>query len=246
VLQVGHRHSGERWRDDERALFEDSARRAAALVQNGRLITELERSRSSIVAAREEERRQLRRDLHDGIASALAGISLQLDCIGEHDSGDRQAAIDVIRTSTRTVTNEVRALVHDLRPPALDQLGLATAIREHAAAWSGTTTVEIDSGTLPPLPAATEVAAYRIANEAIANAARHGNAGTCHVRFDSTPPWLVVEVRDDGAGFTEPRQRGVGLEAMRTRAAELGGEFELESKPGHGTRITARLPLDIR
>jgi signal transduction histidine kinase len=245
VLVVGHRHSGERWRDEERTLLEDSARRAAALVQTGRLVADLERSRSSLVGAREEERRRLRRDLHDGVASALAGISLQLDCIDEGRTEGRPDAIAQIRESTRAVTSEVRALVHDLRPPSLDQLGLAAAVREHAAAWSGTMTVNIGSEPLPPLPAATEVAAYRIATEAIANAARHGAAHTCCVRLIPAHPWLLVEVEDDGSGFVESPSGGVGLDAMRARAAEVGGNLEVASQVGHGTRVSARLPLEI-
>jgi signal transduction histidine kinase len=139
----------------------------------------------------------------------------------------------------------VRALVHDLRPPSLDELGLAAAVREHAAVWSGTMSVDIGSTPLPPLPAATEVAAYRIATEAIANAARHGAAHGCCVRLIPAHPWLHLEVEDNGSGFVEPSRGGVGLDAMRARAAEVGGTVEVVSEVGHGTTVRARLPLEI-
>jgi signal transduction histidine kinase len=245
LLAIGHRHDGERWRDDERALFLDSARRAGALVEAGRLVADLERSRNSLVAGREEERRRLRRDLHDGVASALSGISLQLDCLDEQNPELVGEAIVQIRQSTRAVANEVRALVNDLRPPALDQLGLVGAVRELAGAWSASLVVVVDAGRLPALPAATEVAAYRIASEAVVNAARHGAASECRVCFDIAPPWLLVDVRDDGRGFDTTASGGVGVEAMYTRATEVGGALELVSD-STGTHVLARLPLEIR
>lgn len=245
-LAVGHRHAGERWRDDERALFADCARRAGALVEAGRLVADLERSRNALVAVREEERRRLRHDLHDGIASALAGISLQLDVLDEQEPSRVGEAIVQIRESTRAVADEVRALVNDLRPPALDQLGLVAAVREQAAAWNARLHVVVNArANLPALPAATEVAAYRVAGEAIANAARHSGADQCRVLFDVASPWLVVDVSDDGQGFDTAAAPGVGLDAMRTRAVEVGGSLQITSDQA-GTHIVARLPLEIR
>jgi two-component system, NarL family, sensor kinase len=98
---------------------------------------------------------------------------------------------------------------------------------------------------LPPLPAAVEVAAYRIAQEALTNVARHANAKTCHVRLsvDRVGGALELEVSDDGVGMTEGRRTGVGLSSMRERAEELGGTLAIEPEPEGGTRVLARLPL---
>lgn len=248
TLIVGHRYRHERWRSEERSLLVETARRAAAVVQLGSALGELQDSRKRIVVGREEERRRLRRELHDGVASALAGITLQLDCLTDEVPPDAQAALGRLRSRTRGVLEEVHALIEDLRPPALDGLGLADALREQAAAWrtpdAGGLDVEVDADPLPPLPAATELAAYRIALEATANAGRHAGARRCTVRLAVEQPWLVVEVEDDGRGFVEAGSAGVGLGAMRERAVEVGGELSISSRPGCGTRITARLPLE--
>ena len=247
ILAVGHRHHHGRWRVEERSLLVETARRAAALVQLGGLVHELERSRNRIVAAREEERRRLRRDLHDGVASALAGIALQLDCLGECAADDLPVAIGQIRRDAQVVSAEVRALVDDLRPPALDHLGLAEAVQEHAARWqrNGGLTVRVAADPLPPLPAAPELAAYRIVTEAITNVGRHAAATQCQVNISLDGTWLAAEIVDNGTGFDSNAVAGVGLAAMRERATEVGGEFDVRSQPDHGTRITARLPLRL-
>jgi signal transduction histidine kinase len=244
-LAVGYRHHGERWRPEERSLLAETARRAAALVQLAVVLRDLESARNRVVAAGEEERRRLRRELHDGISSALSGISLQLDCLGDDIPAQNAIVLDRIRQRTAEVAAEVRQLVDELRPPALEALGLTDAVREHAHMWEhdGGLMVRITAGQLPPLPASTELAAYRIATEAVTNAGRHARARRCEVRLSADPPWLVIEVTDDGIGFTEP-QAGVGLSAMRERAAETGGNLSLSSAPGQGTRVTARLPLE--
>jgi signal transduction histidine kinase len=161
----------------------------------------------------------------------------------------------------------VRRLVYDLRPPALDDLGLVSAIRQHAAnhgllaenlngkgsRWANGNNnlnnglvfkVEATEG-LPSLPAAVEVACYRIAQEAIANVSRHAHARTCRVglSLDDDEQVLELEVADDGDGMPEDRNAGVGMSSMRERAEELGGTLSVEALPQGGTRVLARLPL---
>jgi two-component system, NarL family, sensor kinase len=138
----------------------------------------------------------------------------------------------------------VRRLVYGLRPPALDQLGLTGALRQYAAALSGTELgCEIASpDPLPPLPAAVEAAAYRIAQEALTNVARHARAHTALVSITAGET-LRLEVADDGCGLPDDRHAGVGLTSMRERATELGGSFELAVPAGGGTVVRVELPL---
>jgi signal transduction histidine kinase len=146
------------------------------------------------------------------------------------------------------VTREVRTLVDGLRPSPLEQLGLADAIHEHANLWHHNgepMVVEVIADPLPDLPAATELAAYRIATEAVTNAGRHACATTCHVRLAVTRGRLIVEVTDDGIGITFDVAPGVGLVSMRERAEELGGNLSITSSPGQGTSVNADLPLEL-
>jgi signal transduction histidine kinase len=219
------------------------------------------RSRGRIVAAREEERRRLRRDLHDGLGPTLAAIGLKVDLAreqaggGDQAGGDRAGAnqqvlsglLDEIRADVRSVISDVRRLARELRPPTLDTLGLAGAIGQQAAALGGgasgpTIVVEIDE-PLPALPAAVEVVAYRIATEAMTNVVRHAEARSCIVRLSVGRDGLVVEVEDDGRGIDPSAPSGVGRRSIDERAAEVGGEVDLLSRPGGGTIVRARLPL---
>ena len=146
----------------------------------------------------------------------------------------------------------MRRLVDGLRPPALDELGLAGAIgtqasrldRRGEAAPGLTIDVECVPPRLPDLPAAIEVAAYRIAVEAMTNAVRHAGASTCRVRVEAGSE-LLIEVLDDGRGVAAGDRPGTGLESMRERAAEVGGDVAVEARPEGGTRVLARLPLGL-
>jgi two-component system, NarL family, sensor kinase len=233
----------------DRMLLEELARQAGIAAHAVRLSTDLQLSRERLVAAREEERRRLRRDLHDGLGPTLAGIALGLDVAGNTLASDPDAARALLRElkqETAASIGDVRRLVNDLRPPALDEFGLTAALRQHADRVSvrdGRLAVTVDA---PPhllaLPAAVEVAAYRIAMEAVTNAARHASARQCRLRL-SIDDTLEVEVWDDGVGLPAVRRDGVGLAAMRERAAELGGTCLIDGRPGGGTRVLARLPL---
>ena len=209
----------------------------------------LAKSRGRIVAAREEERRRLRRDLHDGLGPTLAAVGLKLDLARERSTSDPTGLgplLDEIRSDVRSVIADVRRLARELRPPTLDSLGLAGAIAQQASALGGGTgppiLVEIDE-PLPVLPAAIEVVAYRIATEAMTNAVRHAGATSCTVRLVVDPDGLVVEVTDDGRGIDPDSSTGVGLRSIDERAAEVGGEVDLLTRPGGGTIVRARLPV---
>ncbi len=229
----------------DRAALEVLAAPLAVAVRATELSASLQRSREGIVAAREEERRRLRRDLHDGLGPVLTGISFQADAAGNLLGSDPARAADLLtalRAAATEAIDDVRRLVHDLRPPALDELGLVGALRQHAdQLGAGGPSVDVDAPEdLPPLPAAVEVAAYRIGAEALNNAVRHAGADHVELRI-SVDDGLQLEVRDDGAsgGAWTP---GVGLTSMTERAAELGGSVRLA--PGDdGGRIVAVLPL---
>ena len=204
-----------------------------------RLTADLQRWRERLVNAREgEERRRLRRDLHDGLGPQLATLTLRLDA-ARNLLGTEPKAADALlaglKTQVQAAISDIRRLVYDLRPPALDELGLIPAIREQAANY-GQNGLKISVEAperLPVLPAAVEVAAYRIAQEAMTNIVRHAKAQACHVRL-SVNHQLELEITDDGIGLPEERRAGVGLPSMRERVAELGGTFAAERLPGGG------------
>jgi signal transduction histidine kinase len=233
----------------------DEERRTAGAGIRGRLheafvpeAVELQRARERLVAAREEERRRLRRDLHDGLGPALAGAALKVEAAENLMPSDPQTAAGLLegaRAEIQDAVADVRRLVYALRPPALDELGLVGAIREQAERLAVGEHVRVD--VLAPnhvdgLPAAVEVAAYRIALEAMTNVARHAAAHTCVVRI-SVNGNLELEISDDGHGLPSDFRAGVGIGSMRERAEELGGACEVESVDGRGTRVRARMPL---
>jgi len=246
-LVLGLRAGEEEFAPSDRRLLEDLGRQVGVAAHAVALTRALQRSRVRLVAAREEERRRLRRDLHDGLGPALAGIALTLEAARRQLAQD-PAAVDVtlaeIRDEAQRAITDIRRLVYDLRPPALDDLGLLGALREHVERLDGAIRFSLDlPDRLPPLPAAVEVAAYRIALEALTNVTRHAGARACTLRL-SVNGALELEVRDDGRGVPQSVRPGVGLTSMRERAAELGGDCTIERANGHGTRVTAVLPLE--
>jgi two-component system NarL family sensor kinase len=248
-LVAAPRRPGESFNDADRRLLTGLAHHAGAAVHAAELTTQLQQSRERLVTAREEERRRIRRDLHDGLGPVLAGIAMQLDAARRLMRADQDAAGQVLqhlREQTQAAIGDIRRLVYELRPPALDDLGLIGALTQHAASCSSAAglQVSIDAGPgLPALPAAVEVAAYRIAAEAVTNVTRHAGARFAHVRLAADDGMLRVEVTDDGRGVSPAHRAGVGLTSMRERAEELGGSCTLTPRPGGGSIVSARLPL---
>src|SRR3712207_1564083 len=266
-LVLSPRAPGEGFSDADRSLLEDLARHAEVAVHALRLTGDLQRSREQLVTTREEERRRLRRDLHDGLGPTLASLALKLDAarkLVRRNPGDAEELLSRLKDQSQDTVSDVRRLVYGIRPPALDDLGLVAAVHQQAESHgfvidgSSEDTEKGATGEdglvifsleapedLPSRPAAVEVAAYRIAQEAITNVARHAHAKTCHVRLsvDRAEGALELEVTNDGVGMTEGCRAGVGLSSMRERAEELGGTFTAELIPTGGTRVLARLPL---
>ena len=235
----------------DEALLTDLARPAGAAVFAASLSDALRASRTGLVQAREEERRRLRRDLHDGLGPTLAGVGLGLDVASGLIDRDPAAAKDLLADLKREAVgavDDVRRLVYDLRPPALDELGLVAALRQQAervSLRSPGLDVSIDASPgLPRLAAATEVAAYRIAMEAVSNTARHARASRCHVLLRAEGDRLRLEIRDDGVGIGEGTRSGVGIAAMRERAAEIGGHCRVGVNGAAGSCVVALLPLE--
>jgi two-component system, NarL family, sensor kinase len=227
------------------------AGRLAAAAYALRLSGDLEESHARLIGAREDERRRLRRDLHDGLGPQLAGVVMGVESIGAAvRRGDAARASDLARDVSqraRTAVDDVRRLVSGLRPPVLDDLGLVGALRTTVPGDAGSAdgpqvTVTAGAG-LPPLPAAVEVAAYRIASEAITNAIRHSGAQAVDVVLDVAPGALEVRVTDDGRGIPATATPGVGLGSMRDRATELGGWCRIDAEEPRGTTVLAHLPI---
>lgn len=256
-LVLGPRAGDETFSLTDRGLLNDLARQIGVAVHASRMTEDairlseaLQTSREKLVTAREEERRRLRRDLHDGLGPQLASLTMKAeaarDLLGV-DPARSDALLEDITARTQEAIADVRRLVYGLRPPALDDLGLLGALRAQAAHTDHNgLSVTVDAPkALPPLPAAVEVAAYRIVQEAVTNATRHSAARNCTVCLspDVQTSTLHLEVTDDGRGILEDRSAGVGLSSMRERAGELGGSFEIRALPSGGTSVRAILPL---
>ena len=259
ALLLGPRSPGEEFTRRDQRLLGDLARQAGAAAHAVRLTADLQRARERLVSAREEERRRLRRDLHDGLGPALAGQVLRAGTarrVLARDPVATDALLAQLEIDLGAALAELRRVVYDLRPPALDELGLVAAIQASAGRLSSPRIAEETNGALaivveapaedlPPLPAAVEVAAYRIVEEALTNVVRHAHARACRVRLD-LEDGLRLEIVDDGVGLEAVGHRaGVGLTSMRERADELGGSCRVETLPGGGTRVLARLPQAV-
>lgn len=232
----------------DRHLVDDLARQAGMAVHAVQLTHELQRARARLVTGREEERRRLRRDLHDGLGPTLASQALTIDTARVLIDRDSQAATELLleaKTQSQTAVSEIRRVVYELRPPALDDLGLEGALRDLAAQFVDTN-LEIAVETSQPLPklsAAVEVAAYRIVQEALTNVTRHAQAGYCWINLTADVD-LRLTIIDDGIGIPVDRRAGVGLTSMRERAEELGGMWSIAPGPKGGTTVSTQLPLN--
>lgn len=249
-LLVAPRSPLDPFRASDLRLLDDLGRQVGVAAHALGLAAELQASREGLVNLREEERRRIRRDLHDGLGPALAGVALGLDAVhrlARTDPEEAASLADQLKREVQDSLADVRRLVEDLRPPALDQLGLVGAVRQQARAITERDPgldVEVESAGVTTLSAAVEVAAYRIATEALTNVARHAGARHCRVdlRMNGSG-MLVLRVEDDGTGLPSRPRAGVGLTAMRERAAELGGTCEARPVEPSGTLVLVRLPV---
>ncbi len=247
-LAVAPRSPGESLTAADLRLLDDIAHQAGPALHALRLTEELQRSRAEIITAREEERRRLRRDLHDGLGPQLASMTMKIDAACHQLRSDPAIAEKLLseyKQESQEALADLRRLVYGLRPPALDQLGLVSALRDHATArgeLGGLAVDVITDGELPPLSAAAEVAAYRIALEALTNVAHHARATSCHIMLWADDAFHMT-ITDDGNGIEQGLGAGVGLSSMRERAEELGGSCVIAALPDNGTRVTVRLPL---
>jgi len=250
-IVLGPRAANEAFSSTDLHLLDDLAPQVGVAVHAVRLTADLQRSREQLVLAREEERRRIRRDLHDGLGPQLAGLALKLETLRNRLQDDpfADSLLADVTKQTQNATADIRHLVYELRPPTLDELGLVSALRESTGQYNqqGVNGLNITFDApenLPTLPAAVEVAVYRIVQEALTNVIRHAEAHSCHIRlrFDESPGLLCLEIQDDGKGVHKKRRSGVGLNSMRERAEELGGTLTIIPVPSGGTCLVARLP----
>jgi signal transduction histidine kinase len=236
-------------RPRDRAMLARVGEELGAALHAAGLIDDLRGTQERLVIAREEERKRLRRDLHDGLGPSLAGLTLDVDTLRNRlrtlDAHQTDAQLLSLRTGIQSAVAEVRRVVEGLRPPALDELGLGAALDHLAQRLTDGTRVVVDLEVtgLEPLPAAAEVAVYRVAQEALTNVVHHSGAQHVRIRVATVRERVVLEVADDGHGRPAPRDGGVGLGSMRERAEELGGTLEIVGTPGSGTTIRAAIPL---
>lgn len=244
VLVVGRRSRKERLRSDEASALLDVARRAGALLSARQLMSDLQRSYAEVLEVREQERHRLRRDLHDGIGPSLAGVALQLEGLADRLQDDPALASRAQRAGERlrTTVGEVRRLIDGLRPAEVEELGLSAALQSLATDDGDPVRVSVQVDLPSVLPGSVEVATYRIAGEAVANALRHAGARSVTVRVRHGGGAVHVEVVDDGAGLPVPVQPGVGLRSMQERAEQIGGRLHVGPAEAGGTRVRAVLP----
>lgn len=244
------RTPGESFTRADIKLLEDIADQAGVAAYTVRMTSELKNSRERLVIAREEERRRLRRDLHDGLGSVLASFSFNLDAARNLLGRDPLATDSLLvelKAQTQVAIADIRRLIYDLRPAALDELGLIPALQQYVDRANKPASLSISlraPESFPMLPAAVEVAAYRITMEALTNVIRHANAKNCTIFLTlQNPNSLALDIIDDGGGLSNSEQPGIGLSTMRERTEELGGSFQIDKDTLGGTHVSVRLPF---
>ncbi|HEX9115847.1 MAG TPA: GAF domain-containing sensor histidine kinase [Anaerolineae bacterium] len=245
-LRVAGRLPAEPLSRSDLAALHDLAHYVGITLYAAQVSADLQRARERLVLTREEERRRIRNDLHDGLAPTLSALQLQLGVARKllrQDPERAAAAIDEMREDLRGATAEIRQLVYDLRPPLLDELGLVGALKSLAPPDSEFCFEVNCPGPLPALSAALEVAVFRIASEAIHNVTKHARATECVVRLEASDGSLRLTVTDNGVGLPEDVRAGVGTFSARERAAELGGMLVVQAAPNGGACVLGEFPL---
>jgi signal transduction histidine kinase len=254
-LRVAARHRDEALSHSDLKVLGDLARQVGITLYAAQLTTHLQQSRTRIVTAREEERRRLRRDLHDGLGPQLASQTLTLDVIAKLLHSDPQQAATLllaVRQQMQQAVSDIRDLIYALRPPVLDDLGLRGAIEEFVERMAQPGKLQITlqlEETEVALPAAVEVAVYRIVQEAVTNAVKHAHANQIAVttsleRMPQGVSSLIVTICDDGIGLPADHTIGIGLQSMRERAEEVGGSCTIGKGRAGGTEVVAQLPIE--
>jgi signal transduction histidine kinase len=245
-LRTATRRANEALSGADVGLLRDVAQQIGIALHATQLAAELQASRERLVLAREEERRRIRNDLHDGLAPTLSSMQMQLGAIRsliQQNPAQAEVITNDLRDDLRQATAEIRQLVYDLRPPMLDELGLVGAIRNFRVTGPEIRFEVIAPDPMPALPAAVEVAVYRIASEAVHNVVKHAQATACVVCLEVAEGRLSLSVTDNGQGVPAKLEAGVGLHSMKERAAEVGGTFSIQPGPEGGLRVAATLPL---
>jgi signal transduction histidine kinase len=260
-LQVQPRRPGARFSASETHLLRGLALQAGVAAEACRSTLELQRARERLVLAREEERRRLRRDLHDGVASALVGARMIAAAAQSAAPADTQAPVllETLGHELTVCTEEVRDLIDGLRPAVLDA-GLSEALRQAVRRVPEPLSVDLRiEGEIDDLPAALEVVTLRVVTEALTNVVKHAGASRAWVSVVSDSDVLTLEVTDDGIGLADAvharanadTRSGVGLMSIRSRVEEVGGYLAIEDAgPGLCCRavlpVRTHLPLDPR
>ncbi|KIL49899.1 histidine kinase [Jeotgalibacillus soli] len=206
-----------------------------------------------IIEAQEEERKRLSREIHDGPAQMMANVLMRSDLIERvfKDKGADQAMIEIrsLKKMVRSALSEVRRIIYDLRPMALDDLGLIPTLRKYLSTIEeynkGTTIVFTQIGEERRLNGRYEVALFRLIQESVQNALKHAQASEIQVKFESRRDRIVAVIRDNGKGFDTSLQKegSFGLIGMRERAELLDGQISIDSKKGSGTVVMIQIPL---
>ncbi|MGE0880947.1 MAG: sensor histidine kinase [Acidimicrobiia bacterium] len=249
LLRVGHRRGSDSMTPAETELLESLSIQVGAAVAAVRLVRGLTAARDGLVIARQDERRRIQQDLHDGLSPQLYAVTLKLDAARNHmASGDAAPVDDLVgsaRTDIQRAIADVRRLVYALGDPTVTSLGLRAALEDAVMALTRPAGIQavLDVGELPDLPAATEEAVYRIVIEAVTNVVRHARAKRCVVRAAHGESGdLEVSITDDGCGIRADDRVGVGRRSMNERAAQLGGRLDI-TRQDEGTLVAFTLPL---
>jgi len=256
LLALGQRQGGERFSAEDHGILRIVARHAAAAIENIQLLRELrmhaaevEKLHRQLLHAREDERKLLARELHDEAIQALVGLNYRLAQMEDSAAGEMQAEV-------RQIVEDLRGMIRTLRPPALDNFGLVTAIRSHVRELgeAGDDTARIDlrvEGDAERwLPEDIQLCLYRVMQEALINVEKHAFARHVQVALNIQPKEVTLEIRDDGRGFRLPQHLGslleqdhFGLVGLRERLESVHGSLQIFSSPGEGTRLAASVPL---
>jgi signal transduction histidine kinase len=253
LLALGQRQGGERFSAEDLGILRVVARHSAAAIENIQLLREVrmhaeevEKLHRQLLHAREDERKFLARELHDEAIQALVGLNYRLAQSGEGE----------IQVEVRRIVEDLRGMIRTLRPPALDNFGLVTAVRSHlrelgeAGEESARIDLQIEGDAERWLPEEIQLCLYRVLQEALVNVEKHASARHVQVILDIQPQHVRLEILDDGLGFRVPQHLGslleydhFGLVGLRERLELVHGSLQIQSSPGEGTRLAATVPL---